>query len=104
MNKWDEKREVQRALELISETIILLERNTSGGASNYLQSYLKKIKCETPFVRKEAFKKIQIMCHPKAFGDLFVQGLDWDEWWDHVEKVGKACEEAFIVLDKEKLL
>ncbi len=98
--RWDGIPEVAKALKKIEEMVILLENHTSGGSSGYLKSALNKISEEIPFVRKEEFVKIQTLCHPKAFGDLHVDRISFDVWWNHVEELGKACGEAFEALDK----
>lgn len=101
MKDWKNIPAVRDALVLIDETITLLREGTSGGSSEYLQRHLSVIREGTPWSRKEAFKKIQTMCHPKAFGDLFVRGMSWDEWWAHVQKLDEACGSAFAALEEQ---
>jgi hypothetical protein len=42
-------------------------------------------------MRNDALKKIQIRCHVKWLGDLFLHNLSQNEWWGKIEKLGKSA-------------
>jgi len=101
MNDWQDIPAVRDAVDMIDQMVVLLRDRTRGGSSAYLLNYLSTIREGTPWSRKEAFKKIHVMCHPKGFGDLFVEGISSEDWWAHVEKLDEACSAAFAALEEQ---
>ena len=71
---------VRYALMLIYQTTDLMREIAGGGSSEYFQHHQNKIREGTLWSRKEAFKKIQAKCHPKAFDDMFAHGTSWEIW------------------------
>jgi hypothetical protein len=39
--------------------------------------------------RKDALKKIEMRCHVKWLGDLYLPHLSQKDWWGKLEKLGK---------------
>ncbi|MGJ7915272.1 hypothetical protein ACI48D_07305 [Massilia sp. LXY-6] len=40
--------------------------------------------------RKDALKKIEMRCHVKWLGDLYLPHLSQKEWWGKLEKLGRS--------------
>lgn len=41
--------------------------------------------------RKEALKQIEIRCHVKWLGDLYLPHLSQKDWWGRLEKLGNSA-------------
>ena len=41
--------------------------------------------------RKEAFKQIEMRCHVKWLGDIYLPHLSQKEWWGRLEKLGRSA-------------
>ena len=52
---------------------------------------------QTPSMGQSACSHVVIMCHPKAWGDRFVRGLDyvgWGQYLSELAEVANACGQA----------
>jgi hypothetical protein len=92
---------VSRAVGLMDQTIALLESSACQERAAELRTALDQIEDGIPFARKEAFASSVSLCHPKALGDLFIAGMEWDEWNSHLDELQGACEKAFTELEEE---
>ena len=41
-------------------------------------------------IRKDALKQIEMRCHVKWFGDLYLPHLLQKDWWERLEKLGRS--------------
>lgn len=41
--------------------------------------------------RKDALKQIEIRCHVKGLGDIYLPHLSQKDWWGRLEKLGRAA-------------
>ena len=78
-----------------SEIIISVVSDLNqGGFSNdasELQRLAELVSDQTvlPDVRKDALKQIEMRCHIKWFGDLYLSHLSQKDWWGRLEKLGR---------------
>ena len=92
---------VGRAVGLINQAIAQLESSACQERAAELRIALDQIEHGIPFARKEAFPSVVFLCHPKALGDLFIAGMERDDWNSHLDELQGACEKAFTELEEE---
>lgn len=88
---------------MIRETRALIARH-SHFTPVELDEAIVCIEDGVPFARREAFRKVEGLCHPKAYGDLFMEGYPgggW-AWFGHLEKLQGACARAASKLEHEE--
>ena len=102
MSNWKQFGSVTNALALIRETKELMEKYSSADASD-LDDAIKDITEGRPIERKEAFWRVSGLCHPKAYGDLYMKDIpgSFSAWHKHLEKLERSCKTAYKKLEEE---
>lgn len=66
--------------------------NSISGVDDIFQEIREIISgADSVFAAKKSCRNIEAMCHPKAWGDRFVQGLSLKEWWQWLDKLRRKC-------------
>lgn len=42
-------------------------------------------------IRKDALKEIEMRCHVKWLGDIYLSHLSQKDWWGRLEKLGRSA-------------
>lgn len=78
------------------EVLELLRTHGFHQEADDLEAQVVRLGSGSRDIRAEAQRAIQQRCHPRWLGDLFLPGVALNQWWDLLERLGRAAAQGTL--------